>query len=571
MTGPTRLILLAILLALALVAFPHTTRNFESSNELSSLYLSTAIIAHRSLSINQIIQQWGDIIDKSRRSEKFYSDKAPGAALLAIIPATILKGFSDIAATSFTRDQALIFARMIAVIFPCLLFLLFIPEALRPFSKGSDMTIALTLAYSLGTPAWVYSTLLYGHQLSAAALFVSYALLRQDGAGACPKGEHASPLHHLGTGCLLGLAVALDYSAGWGAACILVYAIRGGALKKGWFWCGLFLPVALLCAYHWAAFGGPLKTGYSFKVYSRDAAVHAQGILGIGLPSLSVLKGILFSLKRGLFFYCPWLLFAIPGFVRMARRGDIRSDFVLCLCVVLGHTLLIGSFRDWTAGWSYGPRHLVPMLPFLLPPLVIEMEAAGRVERLCLAALIGISIVTTALAVATFPHVPVELDNPLTDLFLPLLKAGDVGPLIGPVGHVAALVPIILIVTASVVWVSVGMGKRYGIGWVTGFAAAALIAAGAWIYGAENMPRQEGPEKNFAMSQVYSAVGDYKNATEELIALTTPSQTLDLRLYATFTLWKMAENQNNPESALIWRRQYLDLLNQRSLRLPMRR
>lgn len=564
MTGYTRTILFAALLAIALGAFPHAYRGFESSNELSRLYLAVSIVHHKSLSITRVVMEWGDITDKSQRNDKFYSDKAPGSSWLAVFPALILKGASIVTGLSFTRDQSLTFARILAVTFPCFLFLFYLPGKLSFFLKKTEgqtflsANTAVVVAYSLGTPVWVYSTLFYSHQLAAAALFTAYILLRPE------PGREQSLAAQLCAGFLLGFAIALDYPAIWGALCITVYAIRkGGPTRRAWFWMGLLLPIALLCAYNWAAFGGPFYTGYSFKAYARDAAVHAHGILGIGRPTAAALTGILLSPKRGLFFFAPWLLFAIPGFIRMARMKELRADFALCLAVVLGHTLLIGSFGDWPAGWSYGPRHLMPMLPFLLPALVIEIDSAPRHIRLVISCLVAISIAVTALAVLTFPHVPTLLNNPVTDLFIALVKSGDVGPIIGGFDNRAALAVAVFIVAAGTLWFCIGTGKKHGLGWSLGCFAVASIAALVWCYSLSKIPPQENSQKRFAMGQVYSAFANHENACRELQPLTLSSQPIDMRLYATYMLWKMAEDKNDETGATRWRKEYEYLTSQK--------
>jgi len=576
MTLRARIISSCILLALALAAFPHSYSGFESSNELSHLYLAVSIVNYRSVSIDKTMTTWGDIVDKSARKGCFYSDKAPGASWLAIFPAILLKTVSAASGVSFNRDEALIIARIMAVMLPCFIFFVFLPGRLSLFQSGTGRPIPISeggtlirpaentaftiaLAYAFGTQAWVYSTLLYSHQLAAVTLFAAYMLLR-------PSPDRAEKLgaREMCAGLLSGFSIALDYPAAWAVLCMIVYVSRrGGAARRGWFWAGLLIPVATLMAYNWKAFGGPFTTGYSFKAYSRDAAVHARGILGIRWPSAASLHGILASRSRGLFFYSPWLIFALPGFFRMARLKHLMADFALCLAVVSGHTLLIGSFGDWPAGWSYGPRHLTPMLPFLLPALVVELEAAKRYERLLIACLLAISVTTTAMAVATFPHVPTLLDNPVTDLFIALIRAGDVGPLVGGIDSWVSLAVMVVLIIAAILWFCIEAGKKHGPSWTIVISIVSVLAAMVWIFSMSHIPPQESAEKHFAMSQVYAAFKDDASSYRELEPLTIPSQPIDLRIYATFMLWKTAEDMKDAPGAAKWRKEYEFMLNQK--------
>jgi len=89
--------------------------------------------------------------------------------------------------------------------------------------------------------------------------------------------------------------------------------------------------------------------------------------------------------------------------------------------------------------------------------------------------------------------------------------------------------------------------------------AISIIAAAVWVFAFASMKPGEGEGKHYAMSQVYAAVGDSKNEKNELVPLTLPERTEDVRIYALFKLWKIAENEGDPKMALNWRRMYLEL------------
>ncbi len=94
MNGAVRNICLALLLAVALGAFTHRYKSFESSNELSRLYLATAIAEEGTLHIDDIIKKWGDITDKSQCNGRYYSDKAPGTSFVALPAVLLLRAVS---------------------------------------------------------------------------------------------------------------------------------------------------------------------------------------------------------------------------------------------------------------------------------------------------------------------------------------------------------------------------------------------------------------------------------------------------------------------------------------------
>src|SRR4029453_17540041 len=66
---------------------------------------------------------------------------------------------------------------------------------------------------------------------------------------------------------------------------------------------------------------------------------------------------------RGLFFWSPVLLMALPGLVVLTA-----SDRPLAAMIVAGSSLTllqVASFYSWFGGNAVGPRYLAPALPFL--------------------------------------------------------------------------------------------------------------------------------------------------------------------------------------------------------------
>lgn len=561
MNGAVRNICLALLLAVAFGVFTHRYKSFESSNELSRLYLATAIVEEGTFHIDDIIKKWGDITDKSQCNGRYYSDKAPGASLIALPAVLLLRAVSVTTGIFFGRDDALSFVRIITIILPSLFFLLYLLGAfgespLKKFSDKESAIVATVLVYVFATPVWVYSTLLYGHQLSAMAGFTSYLLLLRNDA----QRDANSKLRFFIAGVLAGLCPVIEYPCVWITTCLVIYALLTKAKKSPFFWLGMLIPLFAIATYHKLAFGSPFATAYSFKVYARDANFHEGGLWGVSLPSFDALVGILLSRKRGLFFYSPILIAVLPGFVRMGRLEKLKKDFLFCLAVVIGHTLIIAGFKDWTAGWSFGARHLVPMLPFLVPHLLIAFDRATKLEKIAMSSLAGVSVLNHALAVFTFVHVPVQLKNPITDLFIALFKVGDVGPMFirggkGVAIATAVLITLVIIVTISYLLARANSRviKAFSIG-------ASLVCGLLWVLFFAGLRPQESDDKHFAMSQVYSAVGDIESVKRELKPMTLPFKPRDLRIYGAYTLWKIAEEEGDVKSAVAWRRFYMRLI-----------
>ncbi len=142
-------------------------------------------------------------------------------------------------------------------------------------------------------------------------------------------------------------------------------------------------PVVLvglaLMGFNLSRYGDPLNTGYlPTETFSAN---WLQGILGQ-----------LVSPGRGLLLYSPVFLLSLAGLRPFARRH--RAEAGLALSIILIHLLLYGKWFMWHGGFAWGPRFLVPTLPFwalLLAP-VIEQTGANRGLRLGLAGLTAVSV-----------------------------------------------------------------------------------------------------------------------------------------------------------------------------------
>jgi hypothetical protein len=147
---------------------------------------------------------------------------------------------------------------------------------------------------------------------------------------------------------------------------------------------------------------------------------------------------------RGLLPLSPFLVLAVPGVYWMLRARGSRRLGVLCVVAFAGLLTVISGFRFWEGGAAMGPRHLVPVLPFLIIPVAVAIDhlcrLAPRVAPPIVAALVAVSIAicTACVAVqpeffdvqATSPPVPEiaipEREHPITQIVLPMLAHGHV-------------------------------------------------------------------------------------------------------------------------------------------------
>jgi len=102
--------------------------------------------------------------------------------------------------------------------------------------------------------------------------------------------------------------------------------------------------------YNFFRFGNPLTFGQPW-VFSLSA-------LPLGIV------GLLFSPGRGIIWYSPAVVLAIPAFRKAWKTKPIEA--LLIAALFLGFLGLHSLYENWHGGWSWGPRYLLPTLPGMM-------------------------------------------------------------------------------------------------------------------------------------------------------------------------------------------------------------
>jgi hypothetical protein len=401
-------------------------------NQNSRFDLTRAIVEQGTLRIDRYEKNTGD---ESRRAGHVYCDKAPGVSVLAVPAWAVVYAGSARPPRPEQLAVGAWLATVTAIGIPSALAVVALMLLARRLGLSRERAAVLALGWGLATLAFPYSTLMYGHQLIAAALITAFALVL--GARGDPRWRR-----WIAIGFLLGAAVAIEYTAALAALPITIYAIA--ARIAPWrrivlgLAAGAAAPGIALAAYHAAAFGGPLTLPYEFSTQKHR---HQGWFMGLGAPDPGVLAQITFSSYRGLFYAAPWLLLAIPGAVRWWKRGD-RGVVGVCVAITVLFLWLNASLVDWQGGWAMGPRYLIPAIPFLvvlaggvlLPPTpgwrYAHVVADRRVQiggAIALAAALALSAGLMLIGTAVKPEVDVHVRRPYQEFLVPHFSRGELG------------------------------------------------------------------------------------------------------------------------------------------------
>jgi hypothetical protein len=113
-----------------------------------------------------------------------------------------------------------------------------------------------------------------------------------------------------------------------------------------------------LVAFNISRYGDAFNTGYLPN--ETFSAILWQGVIGQ-----------LVSPGRGLLLYCPIFILSFWGLPSAFRR--FRPEAILVSAIIVIHLLLYGKWFMWHGGYAWGPRFMIPTLPFwaiFLAPVV---------------------------------------------------------------------------------------------------------------------------------------------------------------------------------------------------------
>ncbi len=127
---------------------------------------------------------------------------------------------------------------------------------------------------------------------------------------------------------------------------------------------------------------------------------------------LSGIAGLLISPGHGLIWMAPLVLLVPVGFARIRRRGERLTERVL-VGVFLATLLPAAANPLWHGGWTYGPRLLLPSLPFLWLAVALGLRRSqgGAVGRAAVAGLFALGSLIQVAGVLTQPATHLDLVN----------------------------------------------------------------------------------------------------------------------------------------------------------------
>ncbi len=424
-------------------------------NEAARFDQTRAIVQDRTLAIDKYRWNSADVIRYSKNGvDRIYPNKAPGTTFLGVVPFLIsslsLKLFTAIGLPEWIYWHLVAY---LTITFTISLLSALAAVAMYGILKRMTLDVGFSalavLAIWLGTMAFPFSTLFFSHQQAAAQLAIAFYLLFRVGWDKSGSERRLGAFLCAG-GLLMGFTVTTEYPTVLLVGVLSIYAFwvisRLQATRMlrarlaGAFALGMAVGGGTLILYNLAAFGkliyfpyeAYVTPGSPFPVYSRGfLGLHWAGLRQFfhALAAITIYPpiGILYvRVERWWIYACnPVLWLALPGLAIMLGRRNLRVEGLMVAAMILVYIFFItnygNSIYDW-AGASYlGPRHIIPLLPFLALPLYY----GARKLRFVFYPLLAISVFYMLLATAVEPRVPYPFENPERDSFVPDYLRGN--------------------------------------------------------------------------------------------------------------------------------------------------
>ncbi|MBI3761444.1 MAG: hypothetical protein HY260_06220 [Chloroflexi bacterium] len=381
-----RLLTFIVTFALGLAV---TSSHFHMIDEGSMLVTAVNIVDRGEFHTNQLgWAQWSDrpgnqigfISDSgdvySKKSPLVIALMTPLVALARLFPALGLTRTALLLGPTFTGLTA---------------SLLYAFSQELGYSRASG--ILATMAFVTGTMALMYAKTALGEPVASLGLLTALFALHRAG-----KQKASSQPEIL---CGAGLALAIGTSAVYAllvpvfATALAVVGRKQTSLRTHAARLVRFgLPVAAmgagLAGYNFVRFGSLLQTGYHF----------IAGQESFTTPLWWGIAGLTVSPARGFLWYNPPALLSIASWPRFHRAHRWLSWAMLAVIAV--HLLVFGLWWEWWGG-AWGPRYLLPIVPFVILaclPLFERAVEANQLTRAGVSAILLAGLVVQIAAVA---------------------------------------------------------------------------------------------------------------------------------------------------------------------------
>lgn len=465
-------LLLALMVFATAAWFHHPAPGWNVNSRLA---LTVALVERGSVRVDDLVAPGSDYEtnDVAEFGGHAYSDKIIGTSLLGVPALAALRAVEAGRGAPFPVGvrRHVVTAFSVGLTAAAAAFLLFRLMLLWGAPAGMGVGGAALVAGGgwLGTMLTPYSTLFMSY--APAVMFLLWALWVFE---VRPPPDGPSARRWFAVGLLLGCAVLCEYTAAMAAGLAWLYMVSAAPRRAWRAWpsvVGGLIAIAPFLAYTWSIFGR-FAIPYQYGRMDLFREQMALGFMGLGRPRAAVAALVTVLPYRGIFVHSPLLVLGLVGALAALWRGGTpaRRAALLCVMVAVAHLVFNSAYYMWWGGWSFGARHMLIALPFLLLPVAFIWR--HRPVRMLFVPLAAVGVFIHLVVVAVDPQPPdlnrftslamllePSLSKEYVWLFfrhiLPQFRLGDLGGNLGQVLGLdgpASLAPLLLL------WAFCGVG-----------------------------------------------------------------------------------------------------------------
>lgn len=309
--------------------------------------------------------------DYSLYNGHYYSGFAPGTSLFIIPFYLVIKPFNLSIPGSYTISEIntvyliLLSSILLFSLLSALLSVLIYSFVLE-LTNNKKNALIIPFIFAFGTLFFVYSGGFYPRIISAFLVFLSFYLLFKY------KDKKNNILFI--SGFISGLAVTLDFPQILTMGLLFLYLLSFSRNKKIiYFILGAAIPLIILAAYNYHIYDSPLPSAYEYRARIDPEISAGEQRIEAALPSAEKAFSFLFSLKYGLFIYMPILFMSLFGFWYGIKNKKYSREILLFLFIFLLQFLFYISYSV-SSPCSFGPRYFLPVLSFLIIPIIFLFD-----------------------------------------------------------------------------------------------------------------------------------------------------------------------------------------------------
>lgn len=336
---------------------------FEDSQETSRFSLVQSIVEDKSLSLDKYAQI---AVPDIAYFDGHYASIFPIGGSVISVPFYMIGKY-------FGYSQ--LFTYFVPVLFSLFTALLIYVVCVRNFCMGNVVGILAALIFLFGNVTWTYGTTMYVHTISSFCIAYAYYVVSK---------KKKSVLENLSFWFIYGVSGLVDFPNyiiilplaiyKFGEVILVKYSDRkmyiSSNLRKVFEIIPFFILIAFLLFYNKYTFNSYFALSSSFKVPALVEKGDLPEYENISFYPDLVNNGIfvlLFGLERGLLVFSPIMFLSFVYGIKFTQKYSSAGK--LLWITVLTGILLYSLHKDPWGGWSYGPRHLIPIMPLLSIPL----------------------------------------------------------------------------------------------------------------------------------------------------------------------------------------------------------